>query len=353
MTQTDVSTPWLTPIFDKHVQSYQNSRFAHGLLFTGSAGLGKFKLASKLAKYLLCTDKLSNDACGKCHSCHLFEANNHLDFHLLQSEANKAIGIDQVRSLIDVLNERPHLGENKVVVIKDAQLLSTAAANALLKTLEEPQGNSYLILLARTHHQLMPTLFSRVQHSHVHSPSDEALVEWLSLQGTSVSDKGVLRQFQNCPLALLNYLNALKAGEATDERRDCVEGLFALLNRPESLFDFSQFLAKDVESRLMLLFFMLHELHKIKLTGLVLNKPALDNQTLTNQVLNDDAVYAFALPQLQIWSEQITLKALRIVNDELLQTRASLIEHSGLKKELLISALLIKIKNRFKETTQC
>ena len=93
---------------------------------------------------------------------------------------------------------------------------------------------------------------------------------------------------------------------------------------------------------------MLHELHKIKLTGLVCN-----NQSLNSQVLNDDAVYAFALPQLQIWSEQITLKALRIVNDELLQTRASLMEHSGLKKELLISALLIKIKNRFKETTPC
>jgi len=338
MTAIDVSTPWLTPIFDKHVQSYQNSRFAHGLLFTGSAGLGKFKLASRIAKYLLCSDKLINSACGKCHSCNLFGANNHLDFHLLESEANKAIGIDQVRCLIDVLNERPHLGDNKVVVIKDAQLLSTAAANALLKTLEEPQGNSYLILLARTHHQLIPTLFSRVQHSHIDSPSDLELVNWLSQFGLSVTDKGVLRQFQNCPLLLLDYLKAQQVGEAVDERRNCVEGLFTLLQRPESLFDFSQFLAKDVESRLMLLFFMLHELHKIK---------------FSEQVLNNDAVYAFALPQLQIWSEQITLESLRILNDELLQTRASLMEHSGLKKELLISALLIKIKNRFKETTPC
>lgn len=338
MVQSNVSTPWLNATFDKHVQSYQNNRFAHALLFTGSAGLGKFKLASGIAKYLLCSDKLSSDACGKCHSCHLFDANNHLDFHLLQSENNKAIGIDQVRSLIDLLNERPHLGENKVVVIKDAQLLSTAAANALLKTLEEPQGNSYLILLTRTHHQLMPTLFSRVQHTHLHSPSDDALLDWLSQHGVSITDRGVLRQFQNCPLVLLNYLNALKEGETTDERRNCIEGLFTLLNRPESLFEFSLFLSKEVESRLMLLFFMLHEVHKIKLTG---------------QVLNDDAVFTFALPQLQIWSEQISLKSLRCLNDELLQTRALLTEHSGLKKELLISALLIKIKNRFKEGSLC
>jgi len=338
LSPSDVSTPWLNPVFDNLVQSYQHKRFAHGLLFTGSAGLGKFRLATRVAKFLLCSEQQDGDACGQCHSCKLFNAQNHLDYHLLQSEANKAIGIEQVRGLIDLLNERPNLGDNKVVVIKDAQLLSTAATNALLKTLEEPQGNSYLILLARTHHQLIPTLYSRVQHTHLHSPNDDQLVDWLNQQGVNVSDKGVLRQFQNCPLILLNYLKALQTGEAEDERRNCVEGLFALFNRAESLFDFSQFLAKNVESRLQLLFFMLHEIHKIK---------------LTKQPLSEDAVYGFALPQLQIWSEQITAKSLRYLNSELLQTRSLLIEHSGLKKELLISALLIKIKNRFEEELTC
>ncbi|WP_022942688.1 DNA polymerase III subunit delta' [Psychromonas hadalis] len=338
MPQSNVPTPWLDPIFETLKQNYQNSRFAHALLFTGSTGLGKFKLALRSAKYLLCDNKQSNGSCGNCHACNLFDAQNHLDFHLLQSENNKAIGIEQVRSLINTLNERPHLGDNKVVVIKDVQLLSTAAANALLKTLEEPQGNSYLILLSRTHHQLMPTLYSRVQHTHLHSPNDKQLTSWLEQQGVAVTDKGVLRQFQNCPLILLNHLKALQKGEATDERRNCVEGLFTLLNQAESLFDFSQFLGKEVESRLQLLFFMLHDLHKLKLTG---------------QGLNDDAVYFFALPQLQIWSEQITLKSLRYLNSELLKTRALLVEHSGLKKELLISALLIKIKKEFKEQAVC
>lgn len=329
-----VSTPWLTPVFNRLLENNQARRLAHGLLFTGSAGLGKFRLASKMAKYLLCTNKQVAGACGQCHSCHLFDAQNHLDFHLLQSENNKAIGIEQVRSLIDALNERPHLGDNKVVVIKDVQLLTAPAANALLKTLEEPQGNSYLILLARTHHQLMPTLYSRVQHTHVHTPNDHELLEWLEQQQVAVSDKGVIRQFQNCPLILLNYLHALQRGEAEDERRNCVEGLFALLNQSEMLFDFSSFLAQRVEERLQLLFFMLHELHKIKLTGLS---------------LDDDAIYGFALPQLQLWSKQISLKNLRYLCSEILKVRSQLVEHTGLKKELLISALLIKIKNEFKE----
>lgn len=334
MPSTDISTPWLTPIFEQLVQSKQAGRFAHGLLFTGSEGLGKFKLASKVAKYLLCSDPKDAGACGQCHSCNLFEAQNHLDFHLLQSEANKAIGIESVRGLIDALNERPHLGDNKVVVIKDAQLLTTAAANALLKTLEEPQGNSYLILLTRTHHQLMPTMYSRVQHTHIHTPNDQQLLEWLGQQQVAVSDRGVLRQFQNSPLILLNHLNALQAGDAQDERRNCIEGLFALLNQAEKLFDFSQFIAQSVEARAQLLFFIFHEMHKIKLTG---------------HPLADDAVYAFALPQLQIWSEQLSLKSLRYLCTEILTVRTLLVEHAGLKKELLISALLIKIKNEFKD----
>jgi len=338
MPSTDVSTPWLTPFFNRLVQTNQAQRFAHGLLFTGSTGLGKFKLATQVAKYLLCSDPQATDACGQCHSCNLFAAQNHLDFHLLESESNKAIGIEAVRSLIDALNERPHLGDSKVVVIKEAQLLSTAAANALLKTLEEPQGNSYIILLARTHHQLMPTLYSRVQHTHIDTPNDQQLLDWLASQQLAVSDKGVLRQFQNSPLTLLNYLTALQTGDAQDERRDCIEGVFALLNRAESLFDFSQFMAEEASARLQLLFFLFHELHKIKVTG---------------EALKEDAIYAFALPQLQIWSAQLTLKSLRYLCAEVLQVRSLLTEHTGLKKELLISALLIKIKNEFKEQAIC
>lgn len=334
MVTTDVSTPWLNPIYQRLVQSHQGGRLAHGLLFTGHDGLGKYRLATQLSKYLLCSAPQGDTACGQCHSCSLFNAQNHLDFHLLHSEDGKAISIDAVRALIDVLNERPNLGDTKVVVIKDAHLLSTAAANALLKTLEEPQGNSYIILLTRTHQQLIATLYSRVQHTHINSPDDTQLLDWLSEQQVGVTDKGVLRQFQNSPLVLLNYLKALQAGDAEDERRHCVEGLFSLLNQAEMLFDFSQFMAKNVPDRLQLLFFMLHEMHKIKLSG---------------DALSDDAVYAFALPQLQIWSAQLSLKSLRHLCAETLSLRAQLMDHSGLKKELLISALLIKIKNEFKD----
>jgi len=334
----NVTTPWLTPFYQKLQNTYHEGRFAHGLLFTGSAGIGKYKLAKQLAQFLLCTNKQENDACFECHSCRLISANNHLDLNLLEAEKNKSIGIDQVRLLTEKLNERPQLGNNKVVIIKGVEQLTEAAANALLKTLEEPQGDSYLILLARTHHQLMPTLLSRLQQTHIHSPDDQTLIDWLYALGYQVSDYGVLRWFQNSPLALLNHLKALQDDASIDTRRQCIEGLFNLLHQPINLFSFSQLLVKDVEQNLLLLFHLLHDIHRLKLN---------DNK------LNEDAIYYFALPQLQLWHTQLSLKSLRVLSNEILKVRNLLTNHSALKKELSINALLIKIKNEFKENTAC
>jgi len=329
-----VSTPWLTSTFEQVITSFHSGRLPHGLLFTGSIGIGKYKLARNIAQYLLCSDKQKTGPCLQCHSCHLFSAENHLDFYLLQSESDKAIGIEQVRGLIEVINERPNLGENKVVLIKHAQQLTTAAANALLKTLEEPQGNTYIILLANTHQQLLPTMLSRVQHTHLQTPHDELLLAWLAELGFIVQDKGILRLFQNSPLALLNHFETAPEMQIQDERVTCIEGVFALLHQPESMFDFSRFLAESVERRLQLLFYLLHDIHKLK---------------LSSQKVSDDAVYGFALPQLQLWQAQLSLQSLRYLCSELLQTCTLLVGNKSLKKELLINALLIKIKNEFKE----
>ena len=102
-----------------------------------------------------------------------------------------------------------------------------------------------------------------------------------------------------------------------------------------NLFAFAQLIAKDVEQNLLLLFHLLHDIHKLK---------------LNHNQLNQDAIYYFALPQLQTWQTQLSLKSLRVLSAEILKTRHLLMEHSALKKELLINALLIKIKNKFKES---
>jgi len=330
-----VTTPWLTPFYQQLQRHFHQGRFPHGLLFTGSQGIGKYKIAKQCAQFLLCENKQPQGACGRCHACQLMAANTHVDFQLLAAEKNKSIGIDQVRALTEKLNARPQLGNNKVVIIKEAEQLTEAAANALLKTLEEPQGDSYIIVLARTHHQLMPTLLSRLQQTHMHSPDDQTLIDWLYQLGFQVSDLGVLRWFQNSPLVLLKHLQGLQDGSAEDARRQCVEGVFNFLYQPESLFTFAQWIAKDVEQYLLLLFHLLHDLHKLK---------------LNNNSLDGDAIYYFALPQLQTWQTQLSLSDLRELSHEVLTTRQLLTAHSAVKKELLINALLIKIKHKFKES---
>ena len=325
-----VKTPWLTPLFSLLVKSYKEVRLGHGLLFTGSDGVGKFKFAQQVAKYLLCENSLhSNESCGHCHACKLVEANTHTDLHLLKKEVGKqSISIDQIRELTNSLNSRAQLGDNKIVIIKDIQFLTIQAANALLKTLEEPQTNTFIILLASTHHDLLPTLLSRVQHTHIHTPPKEILLNWLNSQGLQIADDGLLPFFKNSPLDLLNHLQSA----SPDARKGCVEGLFTMLQKPESLFDFSKFLAESMDRNLQALFFLLHDLHKIKVSG------GEDRQAV---------IYNFALPQLLIWQKTITLKGLRKLSNDILKTRKLLLNHSALKKELLINALLIDIKNEF------
>ncbi|HIP76037.1 MAG TPA: DNA polymerase III subunit delta' [Psychromonas hadalis] len=329
----NVATPWLDSPFNLLIQSHQQGRLAHALLLTGSDGVGKYKLAKKLANYLLCSNETDQlEACGHCHACQLFAVGNHLDFHLLKHGTTKSIGVDQVRSLISVLNERPNLGTNKVVIIKNTQELTIAAANALLKTLEEPQGNSYLILVANNSHQLMPTLISRVQHTHIHTPDDKTLLQWIGEQGFCLSDQGIIKLFQNSPLSLLNHLQGNQDSALIDERRSCVEGVFGILNQPETLFDFSKFLAESADRRLQLLFFLFHDLHKLK---------------LADWVEYNESIYHFAQPQLEIWKNQLNLKSLREMSADILTLRQQINTHRALRKELLISALLIKIKNKF------
>ena len=328
---TTRDTPWLTSLYTSLTQAHKDTRLGHALLFTGNDGVGRFKLAHQLAKYILCSNKTpSNKSCNICHACHLVTADTHLDLHLVTKIENKqSITIDQIRALINNLNDCAHLGNNKAVIIKDAQFLNVQAANALLKTLEEPQSNTYLILLTNNREQLLPTLISRIQHIHIYPPNTKTLSNWLIKQGIKQPDQSLFPLFDNSPLALLNQLQH----PSNDARKGCVEGLFSLQYNPQSLFVFSEYLAEYTDKNLETLFFLLHDIHKLK---------------ISNNESKHSIMFNFALPQLMIWQDQITLKSLRTLSLNILKTRSLLITHSALKKDLLINALLINIKNKFK-----
>lgn len=133
----------------------------HAYLFTGIAGIGKKLVALKLAQALQCS--ASEDiACGRCTGCLKTRDGNHSDVIIIEPEGNQ-IKIDQVRELQKRLAFKPFEGRSNVAIIDGSDKMSQAAANSLLKTLEEPPQATYLILLAENIRQVLPTIISRCQ----------------------------------------------------------------------------------------------------------------------------------------------------------------------------------------------
>jgi DNA polymerase III subunit delta' len=155
--------------------AYGGDRLPHGLIFAGPGGVGKGTTAGALGALFLCQKSPKLDACGKCDSCVAMSANAHPDFHVITKElarvhdrsgTSKAtqLSIQVIRAELAVpAGRKTTLGQGKVFVVEEAELMTTAAQNALLKTLEEPWGRTLIILLTDSAGNLLPTIRSRCQ----------------------------------------------------------------------------------------------------------------------------------------------------------------------------------------------
>lgn len=187
----------------------------HALLITGIENLGKSSYTFELAKKIVCEDKDSLEACGVCKSCSLAQAGSHPDLHQVVSDKAQ-IGIDLIRQAIERLNKTAQLSGNKVLTIANADRMTESAANSLLKTLEEPSANTFLIMSSSYPERLLPTILSRCEKIMVQTPSLEMSTKWLSSQSVTLNNGHALRAFKGSPLAYkqnlddktaLNYLD--------------------------------------------------------------------------------------------------------------------------------------------------
>ncbi|MCC4264727.1 DNA polymerase III subunit delta' [Oceanimonas baumannii] len=217
--------PWLTPVWQRLLRGVRAQHLGHGLLIKGMAGLGKRELAGQLANALLC-QHASNAPCGMCHACELTAAGSHSDLHIVGREG-RSIGIDAIRELSRIMSESARLGHGKVAIIERAELMTEAAANALLKTLEEPAGEATLILVSSQPERLLPTLISRCQQWLVPLPDTRTVLTWLKEQGAQAS-AAALSVNQGSPLQTLEYLNA----GADDKRLQLLSELSDLAGHP-------------------------------------------------------------------------------------------------------------------------
>ncbi len=138
-------------------------RVAHAYLFSGPAGVGKKRAALTLIAWLNCRTPQGEDACGECSSCKKLAAGTHPDCTLIDPEDGAAIKIDQIRQLQKDLAFPPNEGRIRAAVLVDIGRLGVAAANSLLKTLEEPPDSTVLVLTAEEGAPVLDTIVSRCQ----------------------------------------------------------------------------------------------------------------------------------------------------------------------------------------------
>src|SRR5512139_1115660 len=137
-------------------------RVAHAYLFAGSRGTGKTTLARLLAKAVNCTNPDSTKRpCNECEHCKAVNDNRFMD--LIEIDAASNTSVDDVRDLRDKINFSPSQGKYKIYIIDEVHMLSTAAFNALLKTLEEPPPHAIFVLATTEIHKIPATVLSRCQ----------------------------------------------------------------------------------------------------------------------------------------------------------------------------------------------
>ncbi len=140
----------------------KNSHLAQAFLFCGPRGVGKTTCARILAKTINCFSVTENiEACNECESCKSFDEGRSLNIQELDGASNN--GVDEIRNLIDQVRFAPQLGTHKVYIIDEVHMLSQAAFNAFLKTLEEPPKHAIFILATTEKHKIIPTILSRCQ----------------------------------------------------------------------------------------------------------------------------------------------------------------------------------------------
>ncbi|MEE8288380.1 MAG: DNA polymerase III subunit delta' [Nitrosomonadaceae bacterium] len=230
--------PWQNEVWQILAQD-QASR-GHALLLKGRKGIGKLGFAQYLTKFLLCEKPSSErEACENCPSCRWFEQGGHPDFRLVEpetlselsdeintkvrsdTEANtevrpsntksrkkpsKQISVVQIRALTDLINMSSHRGGYKIILIHPVETMNVAAANALLKNLEEPPPQTLFILVTHRPHHLLPTIRSRCRQIAMPTPDFTQAIDWLDQQGIKDPKASLaLAAVGYAPLAALEY----------------------------------------------------------------------------------------------------------------------------------------------------
>lgn len=182
----------------------ERERLHHAYLFEGPRGVGKRTVAVRLAMAANCTGApdVAARPCGACSACRLVAAGTHPDVLLLAPDPSRASGtiaVDDVREVVRQTGYRRYTGRRRFVIVDPAEAMQAAAANALLKTLEEPPEGTGFVLVSHNASALLPTILSRCQRVRFGAVPSDALAPWLADRGHPEHAAVAARLAQGCP----------------------------------------------------------------------------------------------------------------------------------------------------------
>ena len=194
--------PWIAAQRDQLL-----AQRGHAWLLQGPSGLGQFELALELVRAWLCDAPTPHGACGQCGSCHAVAVHTHADLCVLMPETvmlalgwplpekaqaeiddkkrkpSREIRVEAMRDAVEFCQRTSARGRGKAVLVYPAEQMNTITANALLKTLEEPPGDTRFVLASEAAHLLLPTIRSRCLGHTLHWPDEAQALQWLQAQG--------------------------------------------------------------------------------------------------------------------------------------------------------------------------
>ncbi len=225
--------PWQSSYWLGFCNKVKAKRLPHAMLVCGVDGIGIELLAQAMTRYLLCHTPIEDLACGRCRGCQLYEAGTHPDLKQLSKEEKSAfIKVDQVRDCVEFVGKTPHFPHYKVVVIESAETMNINAANALLKSLEEPAGQTIFILVTTRVNAILPTIRSRCQKASLPVPALEDGLAWLREEQID-SPEEWLALAGGAPVLARQWAQ----GAYASERREVVDSILGIFEtRHSTLF---------------------------------------------------------------------------------------------------------------------
>lgn len=308
--------PWLADLWQEWQANLQTDRFSNASLVVAQQGMGIEQLIEQFSRAVMCQNYPA-EACGFCHSCQLMESKSHPDYHIIQPEKEgKTITVEQIRQCNRLAQESSQLSGARLFVIYPVEAMNESAANALLKTLEEPSSSCMFLLVTHRSHALLPTITSRCQQWHLAAPESQSVAKWLSEQSIGEVPAYAAHINGNAPLATLTFVQQGKVSHYLE-----LESQFLALCRQQGdVVKLAKDLAQEPSESLNWVWYLLADAQKVHY--------GLHTSSFT--------------PGAAQVAQLVDYQKLYIQTEELIKLIEQLRLHSGLNAELLILDWLFK-----------